>query len=556
MSRRDENSSAIAEMVHLRGQYMAEMSSFRSGFESRFGLGGRGSIGMGANASADSRLTPTEYYSSIEDSRTAHEKFGFVRGLTAQARIHRVQDGTTFDAQTPDPECNKFLNDYFSEWLDDEDRFDFSGERAWPQAQKDTEEAVIRDGDMIWLGLDSGHVQFIENHRIRSSNWVKGDASKGRTNGTTEHLGVVCDGALKRLGYRVTKSESRGPWATIKVDDLQLYQTRDFFGTRQVFHAYDAARFSLTRGVSAWATMIETTNMLDQGKFSLLVKSVLAASLAWVVTNAKGTGQVQFGDDDEALGRALKQKIQQINAGGVLNIQEGDKVELLGATIGAAEAIQLIDLLMQDLSLNLGIPLAVGILNGDKLGNFTSGRMTWDLAKIGIRATRQTRNKQIAFPMWRWKLRWLLAQPDSNPDAVKARRFRDKIAAGEFGERAFFWVRCQAKGWPYPQPLDDASANALSVSTYQNSLRRVHLERGDDLPTLAVEFAEDRSTILEEMVKAFEKLVKKYPETLKDFTLKDFMELGLYRGTPLPRTADEAGTAPPVAPAASAKGGK
>lgn len=201
MSRRNRNSAnAVADMVVLRDGYGASMSSFRSGFQDRFGVGSRN---LGVNAGGDARLTASEFYAAIEDSRTAHDKFGFVSGLTEQAVVHRIQDGFGFDAQTGDVDCNKFLNDYIQEWCETPEAFDIAGENDWATSQQYCETAVIRDCDYWYIGLESGHVQLIESHRVRSSNWVRGSSEKGRTDGTTEHLGVICDNRLRRLGVRV-----------------------------------------------------------------------------------------------------------------------------------------------------------------------------------------------------------------------------------------------------------------------------------------------------------------------------------------------------------------
>lgn len=523
-------------MVALRDQFGASMSSFRSGFQDRFGVGSRISS---INAGGDSRLTPSEFYAAIEDSRTAHDKFGFVSGLTEQAVIHRVQDGFGFDAQTGNPDCNKFLNEYIQEWCETPEAFDIAGENDWATSQQLCETAVIRDVDYWYLGLDSGHVQLIESHRVRSSNWVRGSSEKGRKDGTTEHLGVICDSQLKRLGVRVTKNEARGAWTPVKLDDLETFQVRDSEGVRQVFHAHDSRRSSMTRATGSWWNLIEATNMLDQGKFSLLVKTVLAASLAYIHTKKKGNASLEFGDTDPTLAAAMKAAIEKVNPGGVVEIEEGEKLEMLSTNLGASEAIALIDLLMQELSLVLGIPLAVGVLDGNKLGNFTSGRMTWDLAKIGIRKQRVRRAKQIAIPLREWKLHWLLRQPDSNRDAVKARAFFEKVEP-----RKFFWARVKMPGWPYPQPMDEHSANALAISTFQNSHRRVLAAAGHDLIEVAPEMGEDRYTIGCELAKWFAKFRTEHSATIGDFTFKDFIELGLYRGTQLPRENAPAANAP------------
>lgn len=538
--RNDGNASAVGNMLALRSEFGAGMSSFCGGNGSgRFAVGGGGNSigGSYAQGAADQRLRPDEYYGTIEDSRIAHDRFPIVGGLTRQARIHRVQEGFAFKSQTPVEEANRWLDDWCEQWLDDPERFDVSGELNWAELQKAVEEAVIRDGDALLLGTDDGRLQMVEGHRVRSSSWAKG--ADARKDGVTEHLGVVCDSRLRRVGYRITRVEPRGPFAPVRMDDLVLVDTRDADGVRQVFHCHDAMRASQTRGVSAWANMLETTNMLDQGKFSLLVKTVLAASLAWALKEKPGAPQTDYGQRDEDLSQQLRAHVEQIHPGGVVHLQEGEELALLGQNIGASEAIKLIEEQTRELSLALGLPLFVGVLDAEKTGNFSSARMTWDLAKIGIKNFRQTRAKQLAYPMREWRLRMLLRE--ASPDGDKARAFYDACAKTPSGPASFFWCHAQAPGWPYPQPYDDANANALAVSTFQNSLRRVARENGDDFAVLAEENAGDKFTILEQMAQQYDRAMKLYrPVVGADFTFKDFLELGMTKGQPLPRAPQPA----------------
>jgi hypothetical protein len=183
-------------------------------------------------------------------------------------------------------------------------------------------------------------------------------------------------------------------------------------------------------------------------------------------------------------------------------------------------------MLITFVSVQLGMPLFMALLDASDT-NFSSWRGAWDQTKLTFRTEQRRRASQFHREVYRWRVRRQLA---GDPAMQKVAR---KRKVDVFGHRWNF------PNWPYIQPLHDAQANAIRLSTGQISLPKLHAEIGSDFETFAAENVKANEFWVGQAIDAAERLKAKYGEKAKDVHWSQLYHRDYPKGTQLIDTLEE-----------------
>ena len=173
----------------------------------------------------------------------------------------------------------------------------------------------------------------------------------------------------------------------------------------------------------------------------------------------------------------------------------GEKLQMGSPNVPNPEFFKHADLLLQLLCVNLGLPLAVVLMDG-RLTNFSGWRGAVDQARMGFRQNQKRLSQRFHRPVYQWKLRqWIAEDPQL------------RSAAERLGSR-FYSHTWRPPTWPYIEPMKDAAADLLRVRNALTSQRRRAAERGMDWDVLSDEICEDNAKLIKKSHKTATKLNK------------------------------------------------
>lgn len=495
----------------------------------------------------------SRHFYGIEYVRAMHRDDVIIKQTTRRAVQQQIQSGFTLDPQVeldaeqaeavpateeeasrsappPDPRnrqagpdtgdagLNRAIWQDFDDWANDPERCDISGERTFADSEAAEFEAMLVDGDVCSVGTEDGQLQTIEAHLLRTPNWTKKNVV----------LGVELDRVRRRLGYHFVNEEPGQPWRrTITVGQAPLVPTRDANGVRQVFHMLHADRVSLTRGLTAYHAVVDVAGMFDDANFALLVKQQMAAcfTVFFEQTQQGPPFNPQVGPRDTqqlGTGPSLTDIVKEgIAPGQKIALPYGVKAEGYTPTIASSETMQHLRFLVQIIGLNLGMPLGLVLLDPTD-ASWSGLRTVMDSAKIGFKCNQLHFERRKHRPTYRWRLHWRMQQGDTF--AQDLRRWH-----GRMGER-LFRHRWSKPTWPYQQPLDDAKAKALRMSSLQSSPRREAAETSADFDELVDETIEDWGRAIERAKARAKQINDRYKEDPNQVTWRDLLNLDLYKG--------------------------
>jgi capsid protein len=342
-------------------------------------------------------------------------------------------------------------------------------------------------------------------------------------------LGVLLSDLSKPLEYWVTKDDV-GALSTIKlVGDMQRIPARDADGFRNAFHPRMRRRLSQTRGVTPLAPATDMIGIHDDLQFATLVKAQIAACFAIIremnsdgkskpTTPPRGAaGDTQLGlRENEMRVDGTSDKTEQIGPGMDIRGREGEKITGFAPGIPNPEFFPHATMVLTFISINLGLPLAVLLLDPSKT-NFSGWRGAVDQARQGFRRLQKSFSDQWFTPIYHWKLRQFAA------DDRKFARFMEELGTNAFKHE---W---QSPGWDYIQPVQDAQADHYQVSHLLTSPRRAAGKRNLVKAQIDKETAEDNAQSLAVFMDAAAKFndERKLTGTDKEVPWQYFMRLPL-----------------------------
>lgn len=411
-----------------------------------------------------------------------------------------LQDvGITPDANTPDVKLNRELNARWREEAESAELWDLQGEEDFSGLENDVARSMLVDGDMIGLGTHGGPIELAEAHRLRTPL---------RTRRNIVH-GVELDPVTRRrLKYWLCQEDVNPLSAAPLVSEMRGIPTRDAAGYRQVFHVYRRKRVSQTRGVSALAPICDIAGMHDDLQFSTLVKAQVAAAFVIfkeMAVNAPGMPAGSSGaQSEETQADGSIRTIEGIAPGMRIQGRPGEKLSGFAPNIPSTSFVPHSILLLTFIAMNLGIPIAILLLDPKLAGNFSSLRGVMDQAKIGLRKLQWKLVERWHRPVREFRLRFWATRKDSEGRALSK-------AWDLLGDRAFFRCKWRPPRWPYIEPLTDAGAGILRTRNLQQSPRRNAAESGEDFVDVVNETVSDNSYAIVRAKRAAQRINTRFP---------------------------------------------
>jgi len=256
-----ENMSTPQLFDQMRADYAATKTS-------RHRRNPTGISPMGSGADYHYR-TGLGFFRMIELARSFYRVNPVIAQGVRRLIYNVLQTGFTLDPQTGNEKADTELSQRWKAWSESADACELSGRLNFHQVERLVLQHTIVDGDVLVLPLKDGHLQLVEAHRLRSPS----NAKQKRAGKRALVHGVLIDEYRRPLEYWLTKDDIDPCGLVAKVSDITPYKARDKNGRRQVLHIYRPDRVSQTRGVTAFAPVVDTVSMGDDLFFAMLVKA-------------------------------------------------------------------------------------------------------------------------------------------------------------------------------------------------------------------------------------------------------------------------------------------
>lgn len=452
----------------------------------------RGVPAMGAGADFH-YASEADYLWMGECARDMDRNDMVIGQLVDRVLTNTIQDGFTPDPNTGDEVADQELRDRFAEESLDAALCDTAGELTFHEQEQLLFRETIVAGDVFALPIDDGTVQIMEFHRCRSPQ---------RTKKNIVH-GIEMDEARRRTRFWFTKEPIEPhKQATIRLVDLQSYAAYTPDGEANVWHVFRPKRPTQTRGVTALAPIFDAAGMHDDIQFSVLLKQQLANCFLIMRQRAADFDPQRYGGAN-ALPRVgpdvpdagSQRTLQGLAPGTELTSLPGEKLDLNSPNIPSQEFFQHAKLVLTFLSINVGLPLCVGLLDASET-NFSGYRGAVDQARLGFKANQRSLISRFHIPWWRFKVaRW------AGGSAVLTKLL-------ESG--ALYRHTWRKPNWQYIEPVKDATADLLREANMLTSPRRRHAERGTEYSEIVRETVEDRKLAIVTALTAAETINKEF----------------------------------------------
>jgi lambda family phage portal protein len=438
--------------------------------------------------------TDTDYFGIIEQARDAERNDSLIGRIVDSAVTNTIQSGFKLDPQTGDEALDMMLWEMWEAWASDPDQCDIAGEFSFHDFECLNLRRVMFDGDIVILPLDSGELQMIEAHRVRTPRKTKDRIIHG----------VQLDSVRRRLAYYITKDDI-DPLAVIPNNaEMFVIQTRDAEGNRQVLHIYDPKRCSQTRGVSALAPIIDPAAMRDDIEFATMVKQQVASCFAIIRTRAPGFDGV---NDPSGMGYGYTQQqgggysrqVGGIAPGMEVLGEPGETVSGFSPNVPNPEYFKQISGIVRLIAANLGCPPEVSLFDTTQT-TFHGYRGAVDEARRGFRRNQEWLKKRFHMPVYRWKVRQWMSE-----DAT----LRSRYAA--LGEKLFNH-KWNPPTWAYIDPVKDADGDKRQLESGLISPRRWASGRGFDIDELNDEIVADNISRIRKAQEAANEFNEDYPD--------------------------------------------
>jgi len=466
--------------------------------------------------------TETDFYGMIEQARDAERNDSLLPRIVDSAVINTIQSGFKLDPQTGDKALDLELWDRWKAWSDDSDQCDIAGEFCFHDYECMALRRVMFDGDIVVLPLQSGELQIIEAHRIRTPAKAKDIIH-----------GVKLDSFRKRIEYWITKDDI-DPMARVPANaEIYPHATRDANGDRQVLHIYDPKRSTQTRGVSALAPIIDPAAMRDDIEFATMVKQQVASCFAIIRTRAYGA---DVSNDPAGMGYQYSQsqgggysrQVGGIAPGMEVLGEPGETINGFSPNVPNPEYFQQISGLVRLIAANLGCPPEVSLFDTTQT-TFHGYRGAVDEARRGFRRNQEWLKRRFHMPVYRWKVRQWLSE-----DAALRSRF------AVLGEKLFNH-KWNSPNWAYIDPTKDATGDVTQLENGLISPRRWANGRGYDIDELNTEIVADNVSKIRLALEAAQEIEEEYPGA--GVTWREVLNPNIQATTPAPQSQ----AAPPVA---------
>ena len=442
-------------------------------------------ISRGAGANYHIR-SDYDFYKGIEKARDMDRNDAIIGQMITRATYNEIQDGFTLEFNTGDKGLDRELKLRFDEETSDPEQFDIAGENTFKDFEWYASRSAKLDGDCgIVADSSADKVQFFEAHSIYHE-------------GNTDNIvnGVKLDEFNRRVSYFIA-ADKPNAYDTTRQPEQEI-QTRDEYGTRQFFHIYNSPRLPQARGITALAPIFEAASMLEDINIATLVKQQAASYFA-IIEIGNGAGQslpsagpftntTETGANNESINVANPD-----GPGVYYRVPRGSDLKTFSANIPNSEYFDQVNLIIRFISVNLGLPLMMALLDGSD-STFHGYRGALDEARRGFRWNQNKLKQRWHNPYTKWKvLRWV-------ENDVRLESFASR---SDINILSYEWT---APGFPYVEPTADANGDVLQLRNNLNSPRRIQKARGREHETVTQETVEDNTFAISKAVEAANKL--------------------------------------------------
>lgn len=433
-----------------------------------------------------------DYLKIMEYARDMDRNDAIVGQMVDRAVMNTIQNGLTVDPQTGDTKLDQAIKDRWNDWADDAAQCDLAGEHTFTDIEEYVLRSMLVDGDDFILPLESGQMQFIEAHRVRTPTSTKRNVV----------CGILLDDQRKAQEYWITKDDVDPFMPVALVGDVDKIPAWDAAGNKNVFHVKRGKRKTQTRGMSAFAPIFDMLGMHEDIQFANLVRQQIVSMIAFLRNrdkDFKGSANDPYGNSSHGLLDTARRLITEVQPGMELTGAPGEKIEGWSPNVPGESFFPHVRLMLQIIGINLGLPLVLLLMDASDT-NFSGWRGAVDQARMGFKRNQGWLIEHFYSPTYKWKLRQF---------ATEDRGIRTAMAA--LGKVAFKhnW---NAPRWPYVQPLQDAQANQLRQQSLQSSPRRIQHEVGQDWDETTDEIVEDNGNAIEKAAIRAKALSKKIGE--------------------------------------------
>lgn len=496
MRRSPKDGLIFSHMAELRGDYDAAKTR-----QNRF-LRKRSVPTHGA--SADYHIRDQQHFLNMLELAREFERNEPLLRQGVRRLVNNVNvGGMSVNPETGDKQVDRHLAQRWADWAEESSRCHAADKFDWASIANIGLGRVILDGDFFGLPLSDGSLQTHEAHRCRTPNRARKDPGV---------CGVVNDDRGRAIRYKFTR-EVRDPYEEVRVNDVVEVAARNDRGFRNVFHVFRPERFSQRRGITAIAPIPSVIGMRDDLDFAMLVKAQVASCVTYFEnvdkdapdfsTDGSEEGELSFDQWPDGSSRTTVG----MHPGKVLKGRPGRSWQGFTPNIPNAEYFDHGRLLLTYLAINLDLPLIVLLLDA-RDANFSSYRNVIDQARMTYHEIQRWFASQFHAEVYRWKVRqWLLNDPELQD-------FRRKTEDGD--PDALFRHLWNPIGYPYIEPVKDATRWLIELSNGMTSPRRFHANRGSEYESVAREIVEDRSYCIRLAIEEARALNQKYALDLGD----------------------------------------
>lgn len=404
-----------------------------------------------------------------------------------RAVTNTLQAGIQLDPQTGDRAIDQDLWARWQAWTTDPQACDVAGEMTFDDLAWHCLRAALVDGDVFALATDSGALQLLEAHRVRTPREAKNVT-----------LGVELDSLRRRVAYHVQDEREDGSASTTGSRRIPAYAGEP--PLRQMMHVMLPRRASQSRGVTAFAPMFDVVGMFEDLQFAKLVQAQVVSCFAVLRTTDAEIRRVPYAQrgaastEPESDGTMLRR--EGVRPGMELRGAPGERLEGFSPSVPNAEFFEHARLILTLIGINLGLPLVLLTLDSSET-NFSGWRGAVDQARIGFRRNQRQLIQRLLRPVYLWKLReWVASDP-----TLRAAAARVNIASHAW----------QPPTWPYIEPWKDADADRLRLESNLISPRRLYGERGYEWETIVDEIVADRAYLVRTAAAEAESIARQFP---------------------------------------------
>ena len=449
----------VAEFHDLRCEYLF-------GQRSRFSSTDLGSAAVGCGAEFHTRNDPT-YFRMVETARHLERNDRLANAIVTRLVSNVCRKPPELNPQTGDEALDKDLKTRWWNWATST-QSDYRRKFSFHRAAKIALRRIIVDGDVFGSLTSDGSVQWLESHRCRTP----GNALNRKQGNAVPVHGVERDintGRVTRFYF--TKGEVPLNQSVQLIGDTDPRDAFDKDGNPLVLQLALSDRFSGARGVTAFAQTQDDASQLNDAMFAELVKMQTQSCVTFLREREIGFDEANASDDGEDTVEVdvgdYAQRLIEMAPGKEITGRPGEKLSGFTPTVGGADSRAFVMWIAQCLAMNLGVPLA--LLLFDFAGSsWSGGRLALDAARQRFDEILQELIDQLYLPVYLWQLRRWMA----TDEALRRASLNPKLN--------LLVPTWNKPAWASIQPVDDATADGMLLSTGRLSMTEYHHSKGRD----------------------------------------------------------------------------